>query len=132
MGLYITFYLEGKQAHVTFSYGTIHILRMYACNMVGAKDEDDSLAIENFPNLVWHSDCEGYYVGFLPEEWDKKSQLWIGSVEGLYQELQKISVHMIANNFDGEAKEVLKRLLGLFNEVDFDEENCGEAYIVFS
>jgi len=138
MGLDIEFYLEEKHASLDYSYHTIHILREYACKMVGAISEDDEKPKENFPNLVWHSDCEGYYVGFLPSdnpnnpEWSKDSQLWVGSVEGLYKELQKISTHMIANNFEGEAKKILSDFLRCFAEIGYDsEENGRYVYIVF-
>jgi hypothetical protein len=131
-------YLEDKNAHIHFNYDGIHILRDYALKMVGANDEDSDLAREHFPNLIWHSDAEGYYVGFLPvdydqtDEWNKQSQLWVGSVEGLYKELQKISTHMIQTKYEGEAKQVLADLLSLFEQVGFDaEENGRYAYIVF-
>jgi len=138
MGLDIEFYLEGKHASLDYNYSTIHILREYACKMVGAENEEHEKAKEAFPNLVWHSDCEGYYVGFLPsdnpnnEEWFKDSQLWVGSVQGLYKELQKISAHMIANKFEDKAKEILSDFLQCFNEIGYDpEENGRYAYIVF-
>jgi len=143
MGLDITFYnLNEKDQtyHIGWSYHTIHILRRYACNMVGAADEDSKEAKQNFPNLIWHSDAEGYYVGSLPsdyqgtflEEWNEQSQLWVGSVKGLYKELQKISTHMMANKYDGEAKEVLQRLLQAFQAIKYDpEESSRYAYIIF-
>jgi hypothetical protein len=143
MGLDISFYNfnEDKHAHIGWSYHTIHILRIYACQMVGATDESDEKAKEAFPNLVWHSDAEGYYVGFLPsdvtgngwEPWPKESQLWVGSVEGLYKELQKVSSHMIANKYEGDAKEVLQRILQAFQEINYNpEETYRYAYIIFS
>ena len=143
MGLDITFYnLNEKDQthHIGWSYSTIHILRRYACSMVGATDEDSKEAKQNFPNLIWHSDAEGYYVGSLPsdyqgndwEEWNEQSQLWVGSVKGLYKELQKISTHMMANKYDGDAKEVLQRLLQGFQAIDYDiEESSRYAYIIF-
>ena len=133
MGLDIYLYANDKQSHIGWSYHTIHILRDYAAHMVGCKDEQDEKAIENFPNLNYHNDAEGYYVGFTPDDWNKDSQLWVGSVEGLYKELQKISVHMIQTDYEGTAKKVLKELLGLFVEVEYDqEENGANAYMRFS
>ncbi len=132
MGLYIDFYLEEKNAHIHYNYHTIHILREYACKMVGAKDEDDTLAKEQFPNLVWHSDAEGYYVGFLPDDWNSESHLWVGSAEGLWKELQRISAHMIETKYEGSAKEILSDLLRLFSEVGYNaEENGRYLYVVF-
>jgi hypothetical protein len=132
MGLDIDFYLDNKNAHIHYNYHTIHILREYACKMVGAKDEDDPLAIEQFPNLVWHSDAEGYYVGFLSNDWTNDSHLWVGSVEGLYAELQRISAHMIQTKYEGDAKAILADILQLFAQVGYNQEENGRyAYIVF-
>jgi hypothetical protein len=148
MGLDITIYNlneKDKSAHIGWSYSTIHILRRYACVMLGLPDNNDSesdpKARAAFPNLVWHSDAEGYYVGSLPsdyhgndyEEWNERSRLWVGSVKGLYEELQKVSAHMIANKYEGEAKEVLQRLLQMFQDVNYNpEETYRYAYIIFS
>jgi hypothetical protein len=142
MGLDIVLYNhnKNKSAGLHWSYHTIHILRDYACTMIDAKDEDDKKAKQQFPNLVWHSDAEGYYVGFLPsdsesnpEEWNEDSQLWVGSVEGLYKELQRVSTHMIQNGYEGDAKEVLKKLLQLFADVEYEpEEDDRNMIITFS
>ncbi len=132
MGLNIDFYNKCKTAFLGYSYYTIHVLREYACAMVGATDEEDDKAKEAFPNLVWHSDCEGYYVGFLPEEWSEESHLWVGSVEGLYKELQKISSNMIKNDYDGTAKEILQDFLKAFAEIEYNpEEGDRYTYIIF-
>jgi hypothetical protein len=133
-GLVIDFYNRdlNKYASLDYDYHRIHILRDYASAMVGAKDEDDEKARQEFPNLVYHHDAEGYYVGFLPDTWDKESQLWVGSVEGLYKELQRISAYMIETKYDGEAKEILREFLEAFTEIEYNpEENYRHTYIVF-
>jgi hypothetical protein len=137
MGLDIELYNTNndKQASIHWSYSTIHVLRKYACTMINVTDERDAKTV--FPNLVWHDDCEGFYVGFLPnddnDEWTSDSQIWVGSVKGLYRELQKIATHMLQNNFEGEAKDILLRLLKMFTDVEYDpEESYRYAYIIFS
>lgn len=143
MGLSIDFYNlnEDKHAHLHYSYHGIHILRRYACDIVGAKDENSKEAIAEFPNLVYHSDAEGYYVGFLLsdcdgsswEEWSPKSQLWVGSVQGLYKELLKVQAHMLKNEFEGDAKKILMDFLKAFADMEYDsEDNIRDFIIVFS
>jgi len=133
MVLDITLYANGKEAHIHFSYHTIHILRDYASQMVGGKDEDSEVARREFPNLVWHNDAEGYYVGWLPDDWKLEAHIHVGSVEGLYKELQRIATHMLQTKYEGNAKKILQYLLDLFVQVGYDvEENCGDAFIEFS
>jgi len=131
MGLDIDIYLYNKNAQLDYGYHTIHILREYACKMIGATDEDDPKAKQEFPNLIWHSDAEGYYVGFLPEEWDLESHLWVGSVEGLYNELQRISADMIQTNYDGDAKRILSEILELFSKVEYTPDDSRFTFIIF-
>jgi len=101
--------------------------------MVGAEDENDMKAKEAFPNLVWHSDAEGYYVPVLPRDWTLDSHIWIGNLNGLYVELQKVSAHMIQADYEGEAKRILKEMLQLFANVAYNsEEPCRHAVMVFS
>ena len=135
MGLDITFYNLNNDLHssLSYSYSTIHILRRYACDMIGAKDENSSKAMWEFPNLVWHCDAEGFYVGFLPDKpWNKGSQLWVGSVEGLYKELLRVQAHMLKNGYEGDAKKILMDFLKAFADIEYDpEENTRWIYIVF-
>ena len=143
MGLDFTFINEAnmKEAHFHYSYSGIHILRRYALQMIGLPNdtnfETDPKAIENFPNLIYHNDAEGYYVGTLPsdfnESWSKESQLWVGSVKGLYRELQRINAHMLANNYEDDAKTILQSFFKAFQEIEYDpEENASDVFIIFS
>lgn len=143
MGLDFTFINQNnmKEASFHYSYSGIHVLRIYALQMIGlpanTENETDPKAIENFPNLVYHNDAEGYYVGSLPsdfnESWPKEAQLWVGSVKGLYKELQKINAHMLANSYDGAAKEILQSFFKAFQEIEYDpEENAQYVTIIFS
>lgn len=143
MGLDYTFINETnmKQSHFHYNYSGIHILRKYALEMIGlpadTAKETDPKAIENFPNLIYHNDAEGYYVGTLPsdynESWPKEAQIEIGSVKGLYRELQRINAHMLANNFEGDAKEILQSFFKAFQEIEYDpEENARYVFIIFS
>lgn len=146
MGLDITFFNQNtnKEAGLHYNYHGIHILRDYALSMLGieAGKEDDPEARKEFPNLIWHNDAEGYYVGFLPVDcttsdgwhpWDEKSQLWVGSVEGLYKELIRVQAHMLKNEFKGDAREILEEFLTAFAKIDFDlEENVRYVGIIFS
>lgn len=133
MGLDITLFVDNDQSHVHFSYHTIHILRDYAAQTIGEENEDSKKAQETFPNLIWHNDTEGFYVGWLPEDWPMESQIHVGSVEGLYKELQRISAHMIQTEYEGEAKRVLQALLKLFADLEYDlEENASDAFIQFT
>lgn len=140
--LHITFSYYNKRADVTWAYHVLHWLRSYALQMVGvepdlAMDKEDSpQAREHFPNLCYHYDGEGYYVGTLPsdhgESWPTEAQIAVGSVEGLYKELQKISAHMIQHDYSGDAERPLADLLRLFEEVEYDSENPEAAFIRFS
>lgn len=145
MGLSIGFYNtnENKEAHLHYNYHGIHILRDYALSMIGIENgkEEDPKAREEFPNLIWHSDAEGYYVGFLPsdcdgsgyEPWNGQSQLWVGSVEGLYKELQKVQRHMLKNEYEGEAKGILLDFLKAFADIEYDpDENSRYTVVIFS
>jgi hypothetical protein len=131
-----------KRASFTLNTSAIHWLRLYAIhNILGLPREIDNethkTVIAQFPNLCYHDDGEGYYVGItrtdFNKEWPLNAQIWVGSVRGLYRELQRVNAHMLADNHQEGARDVLQEFFKAFQEIEYDpEENAQYVFIIFS
>jgi hypothetical protein len=142
MGTSFTFINEINMKRSHFSYGcsAIHSLRLYAINdMLDLPRETDNethaKVVEQFPNLCYHDDGEGYYVGITRKDfnrdWPLDAQIWVGSVKGLYRELQRVNAHMLANNYEGDAKTVLQSFFKAFQEIEYDPEENEQYVVIF-
>jgi hypothetical protein len=132
---------SGKQASFSYTTSAIHWLRLYAIhNILGLPRETDNethkKVVAEFPNLCYHDDGEGYYVGITRkdcnEDWPLSAQIWVGSVKGLYQELQRVNAHMLAHNHEGGAKEILQSFFKAFEEIEFNPDEAHAVFIAFS
>ncbi len=71
-------------------------------------------AMERFPNLFWHSDCDGEYtIDGEVKPWDKPGRLETGNSKGLLEELQHIKDNLPAKN----DKQVSEMSWSIFNSL---------------
>lgn len=109
MGLDI-FSASEKEYH--FSYHGIHEIRYMAYRSIGGSlsfadwhhqqsegGEEYDKTLDKFPNLCWHSDCDGSYT--LTDEvepFDKLTNLSTGNSKGLLEELQFVKDNVPRND----------------------------------
>lgn len=112
MGLDI---LSASEKDYHFSYHGLHEIRYMAYRSIGGKlDEREwykeqanettetpeyDKALAKFPNLYWHSDCDGKYTrrGRV-ESFDKPGNLQTGNSVGLLKELQFVKDNLPVND----------------------------------